>query len=388
MWQRNTAAAFVIVAIILNLSFHWHFVILILDNSTTTDYNYAGDVPQHHATAVANNSSSSSWTPLPWSLPRIDIDDIFQRDLSIQHQSSVEFMLELETIKRKRHGTSHSNIMSLPWKNTIRNTNSNNSSLSSSILLSLPIISLNLPKTGTTSLYDYFHCGGYISTHTHAQSNSNGKSVRLGDCILNNFLLPLDGSNNHSRHHSSRPPFYGCNVTNKLRNKQQQQQQQEIQFYSDIGTVEPYCFYSTLHVGGLEHIVQYYPNATIIMLHRQFNNWYNSIVKWGRGRILERWRKSCGFTTTMKQNSNGSDNTNNSSSNTRREMWQQFYYAHTYKIRQFVINNPSLTYIEVDLNDNTGNVLESYTGISSNCFKKCIPGNGTMKDPNEKCKPV
>jgi hypothetical protein len=140
-------------------------------------------------------------------------------------------------------------------------------------------------------------------------------------------------------------------------------------------------------VGGLEHIVQYYPNATIIMLHRQFDNWYNSIVKWGRGRILERWRKSCGF-TTMKQNNNGSDNTNNSSSNTRRQMWQQFYYAHTYKIRQFVINNPSLTYIEVELNDNTGDVLESYTGISSNCFKKCIPGNGMMKDPNEKCKPV
>jgi hypothetical protein len=87
----------------------------------------------------------------------------------------------------------------------------------------------------------------------------------------------------------------------------------------------------------------------------------------------------------MKQ-SNGSDNNNSKTS--RREIWQQFYYAHTYKIRQFVINHPTLTYIEVELNDNTGTVLESYTGISSNCFKKCIPGNGTMKDPNEKCKPV
>jgi hypothetical protein len=361
MWQRNAAAAFVIVAIMLNLSLHWHLVITILDN-TTTDNNNAGDLPQkrtassdiigggiqqQHATAVANNSSGNIWTPLPWSLPRIDIT---------RHQSSVEFMLELETIKKKRRGIR-------PWKNS--NTNNNNSS---SILLSTPIISLNLPKTGTTSLYDYFNCGGYVSAHTHAHANGDGKSIRIGDCVLHNFVL----DNNR------RPPFHGCNVT-KLGGKQR-----KIQFFSDIGTVEPHCFYSTLHVGGLEHIVHYYPNATIIMLHRQFDNWYDSILKWGRGRLLERWRKSCGF-TIMKQ-SNGSDNNNSKTS--RREIWQQFYYAHTYKIRQFVINHPTLTYIEVELNDNTGTVLESYTGISSNCFKKCIPGNGTMKDPNEKCKPV
>ena len=245
MWQRNAAAAFVIVAIMLNLSLHWHLVITILDN-TTTDNNNAGDLPQkrtassdiigggiqqQHATAVANNSSGNIWTPLPWSLPRIDIT---------RHQSSVEFMLELETIKKKRRGIR-------PWKNS--NTNNNNSS--SSILLSTPIISLNLPKTGTTSLYDYFNCGGYVSAHTHAHANGDGKSIRIGDCVLHNFVL----DNNR------RPPFHGCNVT-KLGGKQR-----KIQFFSDIGTVEPHCFYSTLHVGGLEHIVHYYPNATIIMLH-------------------------------------------------------------------------------------------------------------------------
>lgn len=170
--RKNAAAAFVLVAIMLNLSLHWHFVITILDN-TTTDNNNAGDLLpekriassdiigggiQKHATAVVNNSSSNIiWTPLPWSLSRIDT----------QHQSSIEFMLELETIK-KRHGSYHSNIISLPWKNS----NTNNNSSSSIQQLSTPIISLNLPKTGTTSLYDYFNCGGYISAHTHAHANT------------------------------------------------------------------------------------------------------------------------------------------------------------------------------------------------------------------------
>jgi hypothetical protein len=173
------------------------------------------------------------------------------------------------------------------------------------------------------------------------------------------------------------PPFRGCDM---------HVEDQRIQFYSDIGVQGPHCFYSSLHDGGLEHIARFHPQATILLLHREFEDWYESILKWGSGRLLQIWTKVCGFEGPR------SDVRKSRCQKTDVTCWRSFYDAHTEKIRRFAIDHPSLTYLEVQLDATTPSALESYTGISSKCFQHCHPGK--PKDPNidlktyKKCHPL
>jgi hypothetical protein len=272
--------------------------------------------------------------PLPWSLPSIQ--------KSAPRQSSVDFMSELDELKRSLN-------ISLPWDD--------------GSLLPTPIISLNLPKTATTTMFEYFRCGGFDSAHTYSSG-----SIRIGECMRDNLL-------------SDAPPFRGCEFTAKGK---------RIQFYSDIGTVEPrLCFYSSLHDGGLEQIAKFYPRATMFMVHRKFEDWYESVSKWGTGRLFRKWRNACGFAGPHSDMQNSTDKQCTQEDVT---CWRSFYYAHTEKIRRFAIDHPSLTYLELQLDEKTPSALEFYTGISSKCFKDCHPGK--PKDPNvdlktyQKCKPI
>jgi len=171
---------------------------------------------------------------------------------------------------------------------------------------------------------------------------------------------------------SDEAPFQGCDIDQKT--------QEKVQFYSDVGIPEPHCFYSSLHDGGLDHIANYHPNATILMMPRDFEAWHASIQKWGKGRLLGRWRRICGITGSV-----------GTCAHEDARCWKDFYNAHTEKIREFARNHLSLTYVELELDEATPSVLESYTGISASCFRHCRPGRPT--DPNidlrkyKKCKP-
>ncbi|KAL3773296.1 hypothetical protein ACHAW5_000243 [Stephanodiscus triporus] len=280
-----------------------------------------------------DDDDEEDWKPLPWSLPSIQ--------KSAPQKSSVDFMSELDELKRSLN-------ISLPWYDRS--------------LLPTPIISLNLPKTATTTMSVYFRCGGFNSAHTYS-SGSN----RIGECMRDNLL-------------SDAPPFRGCDTTREGK---------RIQFYSDIGTVEPRCFYSSLHDGGLEHIFKFYPRATIFMVHRKFEDWYESVSKWGRGRLFHKWRNACGFAGPHSDVLNSTDKRCTQEDVT---CWRSFYNAHTEKIRRFAIDHPSLTYLELQLDETTPSALELYTGISLECFQDCHPGKPT--DPNvdlktyKKCKPI
>ena len=184
-----------------------------------------------------------------------------------------------------------------------------------------------------------------------------------GDCMRDNYL-------------SDAPPFRGCDVNAEDR---------RVQFYSDIGVQGPHCFYSSLHDGGLENIAKFYPRATILLLHRKFEDWYESVLKWGSGRLLRIWRDVCGFAGPR------SVAREYRCLKTDVACWRGFYNAHTEKIRRFAIDHPSLTYLEVQLDGTTPSALGSYTGIPPDCFWHCRPGK--PKDPNidlktyKRCKP-
>ena len=170
---------------------------------------------------------------------------------------------------------------------------------------------------------------------------------------------------------SDEPPFRGCDLNLGG---------QQFQFYADIGVAEPHCFYPSMHDGGLEHIAKFYPRATILLLHRKFEDWHESVLSW----IFDRWTKVCSFA--------GPHSDKHTSSNVQClhkdvTCWRSFYNAHTEKIQRFTIDHPSLTYLEVQLDRTTPSALESYTGIPPNCFQDCHPKR--PKDPAyKKCNPI
>ena len=296
---------------------------------------------------------------LPWSLPQYDVN-------SSSMKSSSEFMKEFIDLKQ-------SNGIELPWmkaKKTFTLTRKIHGKTESIRYdLPTPIIVLNLPKSGTTTLNEYFLCGGVESTHTFTEYTYDtlprDRETRIGDCLRNNYFAdstsrPVAPLNKCARRR--RLQQFGGGYANYLA-------------YSDIGTTGPgLCYYSTIHNGGLEHIAKYYPNATLILLTRNTTDWYKSIAKWSKGRILSNWVDKCGF---------GSAN-----SKKNETYWRDFYDAHTQKIRNFVLDHLSLNYIEIQLESNTNSStsqsLEYYTGINSSCFLKCKPGGNDPCNKKQK----
>ncbi|KAL7485783.1 hypothetical protein ACHAW6_011387 [Cyclotella cf. meneghiniana] len=291
-------------------------------------------------TVIMDNSP-----PLPWSLPKVP---------SIR-KNATEFMKELSELKRELQ-------ISLPWEgnhsSSIPKTNKKKR-----LKLPTPIFILNLPKSGTQTLTEYFKCGNIESSHTYVYL------TRTGDCLRDNYLAdassnatggvdPLRGCNEISKkyHIAFSDPNFGKNVT--------------VQTYSDIGTPYPgRCFYSSVNDGGLEHIYKYYPNATIMLLTREVDSWYSSMTKWNKGQLLKAWKHRCGFHGSIGDGS--------------KDDWIDFYHSHTEKIRNFAREHPTMTYVEMELED-APSMIDYYTGVDSECFQHCLPG----KKHHEMCKPI
>ena len=309
--------------------------------------------------------------PLSWTLP--------QPAYPIRNQTSEEFMLHYIAMKRGYN-------ISLPWEENDDNDNDmyNNTMNHQVVSLPLPIISLNFPKSATLTMSAYFDCAGLTSIHTSTQ---NG---RIALCMLENQLY-------------NQPPMYNCDTHMKRNSssKSSSSSSVPIDFFSDIGLQGPPCYYASLHDGGLENIARHYPNATILLVTRNAASWYHSMIKWGG--IMGRWKKYCGFdghlhtTTTSNNSTNDMEYWKNmyneiGPSREREEMyWINFYNAHTQKIREFVLQHLSLTYIEVEIeNPNIGSILHHYTKVSPECVLYCHPGPHWIKKHNTitKCHPI
>ena len=311
--------------------------------------------------------------PLSWTLPR--------PTYPIRNQTSEEFMLHYIAMKRRYN-------ISLPWEENDDNDNDNdmynNNTMNPQVPLPLPIISLNFPKSATLTMSAYFDCAGLTSIHTSTQ---NG---RIALCMLENQL-------------HDNPPMYNCDrhIKRNSSSSSSSSSSVPIDFFSDIGIQGPPCYYASLHDGGLENIARHYPNATILLVTRNAASWYHSMIKWGG--IMGRWKKYCGFdghlhtTTTSNNSTNDMEYWKNmyneiGPSREREEMyWINFYNAHTQKIREFVLQYLSLTYIEVEIeNPNIGSILHHYTKVSPECVLYCHPGPHWIKKHNTitKCHPI
>ncbi len=290
---------------------------------------------------------TSDFEPLPWTLPQ---------PTPLRYLTSEEFMTRYIESKRE-------NNIALPWEEHDKYADKN-------VSLPLPIIALNFPKSATLTMKAFFDCSGLTSIHTSTQDG------RIGICMMENHFndkSPLDGCNTH------RPRDYDSNAVFP------------IDFISDIGLQGPPCYYASVHDGGMENIAKHYPNATILLVTRDATAWARSMAKWGS--ILTRWGKTCRFDGSLQSNNTYWRDMYESAPirNKKEEYWVNFYDAHTQKIREFALKHLSLTYVEVELeNENVGKILEQFTKVSQECLMDCHPGPKWIKQNNatSQCHPI
>lgn len=228
--------------------------------------------------------------------------------------------------------------------------------------IAYPIFVTGLPKTGTTSVFKFFRCGGVRSSHTWVTKPGEEKPTLAGECIQANIL-------------KGNPPFEGCGTYDLFSDTGVSYQScssywrlfvtalnlvflsifQYIHYDHDVGLN---CFYPS--VDGLDAIYNAYPNATFVNPVRKTSDWYESFKAWAEGSLFVRFRMCNG--------------TNFPNGQSKREDIYRFYDWHNEMIRNFCKERPSLTYLELELAaEDTGEMLEERTGINATCWKKCLP---------------
>jgi len=201
-----------------------------------------------------------------------------------------------------------------------------------SFKLPTPVISVGMPKSGTTSLFNYFNCGGHATSHYLC---ANGiRSFKCGDCIQRNIR-------------KGNPLLRGCG---------------KFEVWAEINS--SYHFKNTIflpQVENLDLIHRYYPNATFVLTYRNPEDWVESV---------QNWHALKGF--LLNSNITGL----HSGSGDVRLALRSFYVTHIERIRQFVHDYPSHKLVQVNLIDNNaGKILQDSFGVSEACWGQSNKGD-------------
>ncbi|KAL3922590.1 MAG: hypothetical protein SGILL_002121 [Bacillariaceae sp.] len=237
--------------------------------------------------------------------------------------------------------------------------------------LPLPIFVLNLPKSGTQSIFDYFaKCG--TGKHWIAHYWIQRFHSKVGRCLADNVW-------------ADRPMAQGCGEAKlsgyaMYTDSGLMWSEETINNTTTTAFAQPKkkkstrrCFFPGVH--GLENIARYYPNATILHFPRNSTQWVESSSHWNH--LLDRYDTFCGGFPEVQHHGSGSTTSGGSpgvyepkSSPTTHAEWASFYEQYTQRIRDFAKQHPSLTYLESPLEDmeGTAKFLQERTGISASCY--------------------
>ena len=209
--------------------------------------------------------------------------------------------------------------------------------LRSGLKVPLPIFVASPPKSATTMTARYFRCGGIRTglTKINPEESANStlanettverpKSMKLGQCYHENVL-------------NGRPPFENCG-------------RNDVFIDGGWPTGTP-CFHPSVH--GLDDFYQAYPNATIMLVTRNVTRWSELYLKWYKGTGI--WKRCDKFPDSA-------------------DGLPAYYEWHLDNVRNFAHNHPTLTFVEVSLEDERiGEHLKQQVGLSSSCFRRVEP---------------
>jgi hypothetical protein len=131
----------------------------------------------------------------------------------------------------------------------------------------------SLPKSGRTSISQYFNCGGYAASHQFVKINDKSSELSR-DCIHRNVLAgraPLDNCGVHGICILVVVPANGAT--------------KRFADVSAAASLHPEIDYYHPSVLGMDALYQHYPNATMVMITRHSTIWYKSIGKFGEGSL-------------------------------------------------------------------------------------------------------
>jgi hypothetical protein len=341
-------------------------VIIVKESNHQTNYaittNSKLNVVVDHSLAPEANPTSSSEGTTPLHFPNFTYE-IFEAPSNIdKYASPIVPAAERQWLEAKRRKQGPPKQI-IPFK------------------LPLPIFVLNLPKSGTQSIYDYFaKCGsgngGGIGKHWVAHYWIQRFQSKVGRCLADNVW-------------NDRPMAQGCGEA-KLSG---------YAIYTDAGLMwseeggidnknnqtlsssssTRKCFFPGVH--GLENIAKYYPHATILHFPRNVTQWVESSSHWNH--LLTRYDTFCGglpevmnvgsvhnATTTTTTTSPTEGEYQPKHPATTETEWMRWYHAYTQRIRDFVKHHSSLTYVESPLEDinGTAHYLQDLTGIPASCY--------------------
>lgn len=181
------------------------------------------------------------------------------------------------------------------------------------------ILNVGFPKMGSSSLQNLFLKSGYYSRHHHC-----GKVGYCGDCIqqeIRNKLDPLEMCGNFTV-------------------------QTQMDFHPPSRPIYPQIHY-------LQELYNVAPNATYILPFRNVSKWVYSLTNWNaygrtsnyRGRFNNAVFPQLNWTKEMGKHDSD---------------YEILVCNHVRNIRKFVSERPTLSLVEIDIEDpNTGEYLES-----------------------------
>ena len=200
--------------------------------------------------------------------------------------------------------------------------------------IGLPIIVVGMPKSGTSTIAAYFHCGSVKTSHWICGVGGR----KCGLCIKGNM-------------DAGKPPFSDCGG---------------YEVYAQIDVVggrgHPGGGNSTCYlpqVEALHAIHNEFPNSTFILNHRQhINTWISSVDRWGT--LRERLEKCDISGLPAGKGGRGAAGD---------VQLRAFVANHASNVRQFVKKHPSHQLIEVTIDDPlAGSVMESNFNIAATCW--------------------
>ncbi len=175
--------------------------------------------------------------------------------------------------------------------------------------LQKPYLNFGLPKMGTSSIHHFFECGGLASAHfrcnrIHSCARCMKHSVEAGG-------LPLDL----------------CELRGEI----------DVYAQMDDGRYFP-------QIELLDELVAGYPKATLFLTFRSIEKWYNSLQKWPPRKNGPHMNDKM-----MKMNITGFP----SGVGKNVDEFADWFCKHVERVRDIVARTPSLTLVEVDIEDST-----------------------------------
>ena len=199
--------------------------------------------------------------------------------------------------------------------------------------LPFKVFNVGLPKSGSSSVLDYFRCGGVTASHWlcgEGGEPARKKDIRRRECGRCALL----------NHQAGRPILEGCG---------------EYQVWAQLDSEDAEtCFLPQVEALGELH--DQFPDAMFILPLRPVEHWLASVNEWhGMRQRLQKCR-------SMQQVVTDDD-------------YKQYYYNHTQTIREFVAAHPSHKLVEFDVEAvAAGTALEDATGVPSTCWgqRNCL----------------